>query len=279
MSSSDNISRSKTKTTKKKINSSSEEKTYRKKEDTTSSESSSSEEKPYRKKEDTTSSESSSSEETPPVTIKARQISSSDELSSDEEIGRHLPRDLAEIVNSYSGFSGQSDRISEDVNCVASFDKIKGIIYYISYDVHRKDYYLVKLDLSSGENQKRKLNLEKYNMEILGCNKMKNFLFIYNSKKCILLDLKRDRVIHKGKFSMRSVLLKNQVDIVAVDKKTVTVASTPASKRYNITVFEIKTGKIVLSKDVASRFPVVYLGTSPAGEIIFLTKNTLIKYY
>lgn len=261
MSSSDNISRSKTKTTKKKINSSSEEKTYR-------------------KKEDTTSSESSSSEETPPVTIKARQTSSFEESSSDEkEVGRYLPGDLAEIVNSYSGFSGQKDRISEDVICVASFDKIKGIIYYISYDVHKKDDYLVKLDLSSGESQKRKLNLEKYDMEILGCNKMKNFLFIYNSRKCILLDLKRDRVIHKGKFSMRSDLLKNQVDIVAVDKKTVTVASTPASKRYNITVFEIKTGKIVLSKDVASRFPVVYVGTSPTGEIIFLTNNTLIKYY
>lgn len=260
MRSSDYIASPKKKTSKKELSSSSEEKDFRKKKENTSS------------------------EETP-VSIKTEkviEVSSSEESSSDEvekALNVRLPKDLVGIVDSYNKFSGRNDIITKKVNYLASYDKVKGIIYYISYDKREQDYYLIRLDLSTEEKQKLKLNLERYALIPKGCTKKKNFLFIYNRERCILLNLKNGRVIYKGNFSTRGPGIKNHVEIVAINEKHITIVSTPASKRYNITVFNIKTGEITLSEDVATRFPVEYVGTGPTGEIIFLIDNKLVKYY
>ena len=221
--------------------------------------------------------------EEPPITIKTKpnkkmysSSESSPSSSGSEYLNEHLPNVLAEMVRSYAVFGGDRSSMIDEVYCVASHDKEK--IYYLTYNEEEKDSYLIRLDLRNGETRRRKLNLEKYKLKPLGCSKKKNFLFISNVEKALLLDLKTNKVIYSGKFSMREKM-ENHLEIISLTKETISILSTVPYKRFGITVIDIKSGKLILTKNIGSRFPIKYVGTGPVGEIIFLINNTLVKYY
>lgn len=71
----------------------------------------------------------------------------------------------------------------------------------------------------------------------------------------------------------------NHIEIVSITKENVTILSTPQNKKFRITVINIKTGEIILTKDIGTRLHIRYIGTGPVGEIIFLKGGKLVKYY
>ncbi len=196
--------------------------------------------------------------------------------SEEEYLDKYLPKELVGMVRSYTSFTGEVSDITNKVNCVASHDEEK--IYYLSYNDGEKDSRLIRLDLKTGKKRSWKLNLEEYEIIPVGCSKKKNFLFISSITWALLLDLKSGRVIYSGKFDMRP-RTENHIEIVSITKENVTILSTPRNKKFRITVISIKTGEIILTKDIATRSSIRYVGTGPAGEIIFLKGKKLVKYY